>query len=81
MTVTKDNPNEKTRRGFAIAAAGVLIGFAGLGLAFLDPSTGDGGSGGWLFKLGYAVAVLGFVTTAFGTIIHFATMVTHGRDK
>lgn len=81
MTDTEENLNENPRRGFAIAAVGLLIGFAGVGLAFLDPSTGDGGSGGWLFKLGYTLAVIGFLTAAFGSVIHFATMMDRDRNK
>jgi hypothetical protein len=43
-------------------------------VAFLDPATGDGGSGGSLFKLGFAVAVAGILIGLFGSVIHFASL-------
>jgi len=60
-----------SRRGFKIAALGLMIAFAGLGLGFLDPSTGDGGSGGILFKLGFAGAIVGILIGIFGSVVHF----------
>ena len=61
-------------RGFRIALIGVVIGCAGVALAFLDPATGDGGSVGALFKLGFAIAVIGMLIAAFGSVIHFAML-------
>jgi len=67
--------NNDDRRGLKICTIGMLIAFFGGALAFLDPATGDGNSGGLLFKLGYAIAVLGILVGIFGTIVHVV------RDK
>lgn len=69
------SPSKNDRRGFKIATIGLLIGFASVVIAFLDTGTGDGGSGGVLFKLGFAGAVLGILIGLFGSVIHFATLV------
>lgn len=81
MTDTRKKSNENLYRGFAIATIGLLMGFAGMGLAFLDPSTGDGGNGGWMFKLGYAGAAVGFLTAAFGAVVHFAAMADREKNE
>lgn len=70
-----------SRRGFKLATIGLLIGFAGVLLAFLDPTTGDGGSGGLLFKLGFAIAVFGTLVGIFGSVIHFASVGECGRRE
>lgn len=78
--VKVDRPSD-AHRGFRIAAIGLMLGFAGVAIAFFDPTTGDGGSGGFFFKAGFAVAVIGILLGIFGSVIHFASLGDHGGKK
>ena len=71
MTKPSDQEVNEKFRGFGIAIMGLLVAMIGGALAFLDPSTGDGGSGGFLFKAGFALAVLGILIGILGSVLHF----------